>query len=81
MSWEIELCPFNWTSFLHVTADALHVCLSPHRRLCQRLCCLLLYICGKESAYNAEDAGDEVQSLGREDPLGEGMTSHSSILA
>ena len=33
---------------------------------------------GKESACNA---GDWVQSLGREDPLEEGMTTHSSILA
>ena len=33
---------------------------------------------GKESACNA---GDQVQSLGREDPLEEGMATYSSILA
>ena len=33
---------------------------------------------GKESACNA---GDLVQSLGWEDPLGEEMATHSSILA
>ena len=33
---------------------------------------------GKESAYNI---GDLVPSLGSEDPLGEGMATHSSILA
>ena len=33
---------------------------------------------GKEFAYNA---GDLVQSLGQEDPLENGMASHSSILA
>ena len=27
------------------------------------------------------DAGDQVCSLGQEDPLGEGMVTHSSILA
>ena len=32
----------------------------------------------KESACNAET---QVQSLGRKDPLEEGMTTHSSILA
>ena len=32
----------------------------------------------KESAYNA---GDQVQSLGQEDPLEEGMATHPSILA
>ena len=32
----------------------------------------------KASAYNA---GDWVQSLGQEDPLGEGIATHSSILA
>ena len=30
---------------------------------------------------NAGDAGDAVQSLGREDPLEEGMAAHSRILA
>ena len=30
---------------------------------------------------SAGDAGDAVQSLGREDPLEEGMATHSSILA
>ena len=33
---------------------------------------------GKESAC---DAGDLIQSLGREDPLEKGMATHSSILA
>ena len=33
---------------------------------------------GKESAFNA---GDQVQCLGREDPLEKGMATHSSILA
>ena len=33
---------------------------------------------GKESACNA---GDQVGSLGREDPLEKGMGTHSSILA
>ena len=33
---------------------------------------------GKESAYNA---GDRVQSLGREDPLEKRMATHSSLLA
>jgi len=28
-----------------------------------------------------QETGDIVQSLGREDPLGEGMATHSSILA
>ena len=32
----------------------------------------------KESACNA---GDQVQSLGREEPLEKGMATHSSILA
>ena len=33
---------------------------------------------GKESACSA---GDQVQSLGLEDPLEKGMSTHSSILA
>ena len=36
---------------------------------------------GKEPACSAGDAGDAVRSLGREDPLEEGMATHSSILA
>ena len=36
---------------------------------------------GKESAYNATDLGLILRSLGWEDPLGEGMATHSSILA
>ena len=38
---------------------------------------------GKESAWNAEDATQEmwVWSLSGEDPLEEGMATHSSILA
>ena len=33
---------------------------------------------GKESAHSA---GDQVQSLGQEDPLEKGMATHSRILA
>ena len=33
---------------------------------------------GKESAHSA---GDQVQSLGQEDPLEKGMATHSTILA
>ena len=38
---------------------------------------------GKEFACNSEDAGDmkQFQSLGQEDPLDEGIATHSSILA
>ena len=36
---------------------------------------------GKESTYNAEDAGDLGSTLGEEDPLEEGLATHSSILA
>ena len=39
---------------------------------------------GKEPVYNAGDAGDTgsmVLFLGQEDPLEEGATTHSSILA
>ena len=36
---------------------------------------------GKESACNAGYAEDAVSSLGGEDPLEEGMVTHSSILA
>ena len=35
----------------------------------------------KNAPANAGDARDRVQSLGREDPLKEGMATHSSILA
>ena len=35
----------------------------------------------KNLPANVEDAGMEVQSLGREDPLEEEMASHSNILA
>ena len=35
----------------------------------------------KESACEAGDTGDVVQSLGREDPVKEGVVTHSSILA
>ena len=34
-----------------------------------------------EPACDAEDAGDAGRSLGGEDPLGEGMATHSNILA
>ena len=38
---------------------------------------------GKEFACNEGDAGDmkQIQSLCQEDPLGEGIAAHSSILA
>ena len=36
---------------------------------------------GKESASNSGDLGDWVQPMGWEDPLKEGMATHSSILA
>ena len=36
---------------------------------------------GKQSAANAGDAGDCIQSLGREDPLEKEMAARSSILA
>ena len=41
---------------------------------------------GKESTCNAEDwlpamQGTQIQSLGQEDPMEKGMTTHSSILA
>ena len=36
---------------------------------------------GKNPPANAGEAGDGVPSLGQEDPLEEGMTTHSSILA
>ena len=38
---------------------------------------------GKESTCNVGDAGDpgSVRSLGQEDPLEEGVATHSSILA
>ena len=35
----------------------------------------------KNPPANAEDSGDGVQSLGREDPLEKEMATHSSILA
>ena len=35
----------------------------------------------KDPLANAGDIRDRVQSLGREDPLEEGMAIHSSILA
>ena len=35
----------------------------------------------KNSPANAGDMRDRVQFLGREDPLEEGMATHSSILA
>ena len=39
------------------------------------------WLSGKESACSAGDAEIWVRSLGREDPLEEGMATHSSILA
>ena len=38
------------------------------------------WLSGEESACNAGDTGDVVQSLGREDSLEKGMATHSSIL-
>ena len=35
----------------------------------------------KNLPANAEDARDAVRSLGQEDPLEKGLTTHSSILA
>ena len=35
----------------------------------------------KSPPGNAGDIGDDVRSLGREDPLEDGMETHSSILA
>ena len=39
------------------------------------------WLSGEESACSAGATGDAVRSLGWEDPLEEGMTAHSSILA
>ena len=36
---------------------------------------------GKDSTCNAGDSRDPVQSLGQEDPLGEEIATHCSILA
>ena len=36
---------------------------------------------GSDSKESACNAGDQVQSLGQEDPLEKGMVTHSSILA
>ena len=35
----------------------------------------------KNLSANAEDTGDQVQSLGREEPLEKGIATHFSILA
>ena len=49
--------------------------------------CIYIYLfpdgsAGKESAYNAEETREtQVLSLGQEDPLEEGMATHSSIVA
>ena len=42
---------------------------------------LLWWLSDKEVACSAGATGDMVQSLGGEDPLEEGMASHSSFLA
>ena len=39
------------------------------------------WLSGKESTCNARDVGTRVQSLSQEDPLEEGMATHSGILA
>ena len=39
------------------------------------------WLSGKESACSAGDTGDMGSVLGREDPLEEGMATHSSVLA
>ena len=39
------------------------------------------WLIGEETACHAEDAGVPVGSLSQEDPLEEGMATHSSILA
>ena len=38
------------------------------------------WLSGKESACNAGDTGDWIQSLGWEDPLEKEMSNHSSLL-
>ena len=42
---------------------------------------LLGWLRGKESSFSAADAEMQVQSLGQEEPLEEGMALHSSIFA
>ena len=42
---------------------------------------LLSWLSGEEAACNARGTGDAVQSPGREDPLEEGVATHSRILA
>ena len=42
---------------------------------------LLGWLRGKESSFSAADAEMQVQSLGQEDPLEEGMAPYSSTLA
>jgi len=37
--------------------------------------------CGSDGKESACNTGDSVQSLGQEDPLEKGMTTHSDILA
>ena len=39
------------------------------------------WLSGEEAACNARGTGDAVQSPGREDPLEEGVATHSRILA
>ena len=39
------------------------------------------WLSGKESVRSTGVSGDRVQSLGWEDPLEEGMTTHYSVLA
>ena len=43
--------------------------------------CLLGGAGGKKAACQCRRQEPQVQSLGQEDPLGEGVTTHSSILA
>ena len=58
----------------------LSACLYPH--LCIfTSASVYLSRSGKESAASAEEQEMQVRSLGRRDPLEEGMTTHSSILA
>ena len=80
MSWEIELCPFNWTSFPHVTPDALQVCVPTMGGARDFAACHCIFVV-KNLPTVQKTLEMRVQSLGREDPLGEEMTPHSSILA
>ena len=61
--------PKHWT-----TREVLFIFLSPSRGLPR-------WLSGKESACHCRKCETWVRSLGQEDPLGEEMATHSSILA